>query len=309
MQRARNVLAEAVVGRTRLEVAWLAANAIAIPILALIWWHVASHPWHNDAYAFWNAWTDGSLYPPTWQPVSEYVYSPAFAQAFWPLTELRFSLVNAAWALLQLLVLVWMLGPAGALIALAVPIPNIAGYGGAAYGGPVYASLYNGNPMILTAGAITLGLTRWPGAFAYVLLTKVSAGVGIAWFAVRREWRNLAIALGTTAAITAVSVVLAPGLWADWLSLLAGAVIHSGSSGTLDKELFVPVALAIRGPIGLALIALAGWRGWAWLVAVGCFLARPDIHLGGFAVLAAVPAIWWRTRTPLSWPPCRPSTS
>ena len=49
-----------------------------------------------------------------------------------------------------------------------------------------------------------------------------TAGIGLLWFAVRREWRPLGIALGTTLAISAVSFVLAPGLWTSWFDLLAG---------------------------------------------------------------------------------------
>ena len=65
--------------------------------------------------------------------------------------------------------------------------------------------------------AIVLGM-RWPAAWAFILLTKISPGVGLLWFAVRREWRNLAIALGVTSAIAAVSFVLAPNLWSDFLA-------------------------------------------------------------------------------------------
>ena len=209
---------------------------------------------------------------------------------------MRFSLVNAGWALLQLLALVWMLRPAGAVVALMWPIPFLADYGHLPYAGPVYASLYNGNPMILTAAAITFGLTRWPGAFAYVLLTKVSAGVGVVYFAARRQWRAFAWALGTTAVISAISFAFAPGLWFEWLQLLAGAAVHVGSAEALSKEEFFPIPLAVRGVLGLVVVVFAGWRGVAWLVPIGCFLALPDIHLGGFALLTAVPAVWLRER-------------
>ena len=282
------------------EWAWFAAQVVAIPILAWFWWLAASHPRENDVFHFWNAWADGHLYPAAWEPVSEYVYSPAFAQAFWPLTQLRFSLVNAGWALLQLGALVWMLRPAGAAIALAWPIPFLADYGHLPYAGPVYASLYNGNPMILTGAAIALAMTRWPAALAYVLLTKVSAGVGILYFAVRREWRAFAWAVGATTAISVVSFVAAPGLWVEWFGLLAGAATHVGSPEALAKEEFLPVPLAIRGVAGLVVVGVAGRRGWAWAVPIGCFLALPDIHLGGFAVLAAVPAVWLRERAALA---------
>ncbi len=45
------------------------------------------------------------------------------------------------------------------------------------------------------AAAIALGF-RYPATWAFVLLAKVTPGIGLLWFLVRREWRNLAIALG-----------------------------------------------------------------------------------------------------------------
>lgn len=265
------------------------ASVASVPVLVAVWWFTVLHPWHDDSYAFWSAWRDGRLYPGAWEPVSEYVYSPAFAQAFWPLTRLPWKVVNALWSALQLAALTWMLGPVGAVLAIAFPVPRIDGAGTA-----VFASINNGNPMILTAAAITLGLTRWPAAFAYVLLTKVSAGIGILWFAARHEWRRLAIALGVTTAIAAASFVIAPHLWLQWGELLYGAVGHSGGGEALSKERFLPVPLSIRGSIGLALVLIAAWRGRLWLVPIGCFLALPDVHLGGFAVLTAAPAVWLR---------------
>ena len=267
------------------------ASVIAIAILAWVWWQMARQTWHDDSYTFWSAWQDGHLYPPAWRPISQYVYSPAFAQAFWPLMQLPWPVVNALWAAIQLAALVWMLGPIGAVAALAFPFPSLAHSGTA-----VYATINNGNPMILTAAAITLGLTRWPGGFAYVLLTKVSAGIGILYFAIRRQWRALGMAVGVTVVIGAVSAVFAPGLWVEWGTLLFGAVSRSGGSEALAKEIFMPVPLALRGLVGVGVVVLASLRGWSWAVPIGCFLALPDIHLGGYAVLTAVPAVWLRQR-------------
>ena len=69
--------------------------------------------------------------------------------------------------------------------------------------------LAGGNIHLLLAAAIVLGF-RWPWTWSLVLLTKITPGIGLLWFVVRREWRNLTIALGGTAAIVAVSFVL-PG--------------------------------------------------------------------------------------------------
>ena len=81
---------------------------------------------------------------------------------------------------------------------------------------PVALEIYHGNVQLLMAAAIALGF-RYPVAWSFVLLTKVTPGVGLVWFAARREWRHLGIALGFTGALVAVSLVLDPQLWVDWL--------------------------------------------------------------------------------------------
>ena len=58
--------------------------------------------------------------------------------------------------------------------------------------------LAGGNIHLLLAAAMVLGF-RWPATWALVLLTKITPGIGLLWFVVRREWRQLAIALGATA--------------------------------------------------------------------------------------------------------------
>ena len=56
-----------------------------------------------------------------------------------------------------------------------------------------------GNISLLLALAIVAGFSR-PWTWAFVILTKITPGIGLLWFALRREWRSLAIALGATAA-------------------------------------------------------------------------------------------------------------
>jgi Glycosyltransferase family 87 len=287
---------EAFIARPSVRRAWFVLNLAALPVLFLFWWHVYHHPIHSDAYSTWSAWQDGKLYPPQWEPVTAYPYAPPLAQVLTPLTHISFRHFNGIWAGLQLAALVWMLRPAGAVIALVWPIPNLAGYGHLPYGGPVFGSLYNGNFEILVAAAIAFALVRWPGTFAFMLLTKVTAGVGVAWFIVRQEWKAVTIVVVTLLAIAIPSALINPDQWAAWFQLLAGAAGHSSAAEVVNKEPWIKVALAIRAPVGLAIVAVAAWRGWIWVVPIGCCLALPDIHLGGFSVLAAAPAVWWRTR-------------
>ena len=95
-----------------------------------------------------------------------------------------------------------------------------------------------GNVSLLLAVAIVVGF-RWPAAWALVLLTKLTPGIGLLWFAVRREWRSLAIALGATAAIVAVSFVILPDQWRDWVDVVIrnarqGRDVGVGAGPALD---------------------------------------------------------------------------
>jgi len=59
-------------------------------------------------------------------------------------------------------------------------------------------------------------------------LTKVTPGVGLVWFAVRREWRSLAIAATATAVVVAVSAAVAPGAWAGWIGVSRPTRVRAG---------------------------------------------------------------------------------
>ena len=127
-----------------------------------------------------------------------------------------------------------------------------------------------GNIHAFLAVAIVLGF-RWPATWAFVLLTKVTPGVGLLWFAVRREWRNLAIALGATAAIVAVSFAIAPSLWAEWIDVLGG---RSGASNAdLGWSWRSRCGPCSRSPPASSIWAARTDR--RWLVPVAAVLAMP----------------------------------
>ena len=75
---------------------------------------------------------------------------------------------------------------------------------------PVLIELYHGNIHLLLAAAIVLGF-RHPWTWSFVLLSKVTPGVGLIWFAIRREWRALGIALGVTGSHRRRFVARRPG--------------------------------------------------------------------------------------------------
>ena len=210
-----------------------------------------------------------------------YFYSPTFAQVLSPFTVLPLPVFGALWKLV-LAAAVFYLARRWAVVAFIVPF--------------VAAEMFAGNVNLLIAAAIVLGFS-WPGAWAFVLLTKVSPGVGLVWFAVRREWRSLAIALGSTAVITAASIALAPGLWRDWVSVLTANVQTASSS-----DAFPAGPVTLRVVIAAALVAWGAWTDRRWVVPVAATLALPVIYVGGLSVLLAALPLYLDSRPGRRWP-------
>ena len=138
-----------------------------------------------------------------------------------------------------------------------------------------------GNITLLLAVAIVAGFTR-PWTWAFVILTKITPAVGLLWFALRREWRALAIALGATALLLGVSFLLLPGQWRAWVELL---IENQGKGGTWAA---IPIPLLVRGPIGVLLIIWGAPRNQRWTVPVGAMLALPALWYGSLSMLLAV---------------------
>ena len=199
-----------------------------------------------------------------------FAYSPPVALLLAPFTALPWIAFVAGWYALLLGALVW-LGRRELLVLLAFP--------------PVAIDLYHGNIHILLAVAIVLGF-RYPAAWSLVLLTKVTPGIGLLWFVARREWRNLALALGATGAIVGVTFVLLPGQWAGWLSMLVD------SAGTPPPWPALPIPLWLRLPLAGAVVWWGALHDRRWTVAVAAVLALPALWPGGLAILVA----GWRVR-------------
>jgi hypothetical protein len=166
---------------------WLLVVALAIPLGRQL-------RTGQEAFCYWVASIHAPYTLSDWTEPVAYVYSPAFLQAIAPLTELPWIWFFGAWTALLLLTVRYLTGPRLFAVGIMLAILELAG----------------GNITLLLAAAIVLGF-RWPAAWAFVLLTKVTPGIGLLWFAVRREWRSLGIALGATGLVVAVSFVVIPG--------------------------------------------------------------------------------------------------
>ncbi len=197
----------------------------------------------------------------------EYKYPPPFAQVLWPFHFLPWPVFLVGWLVLCYAAFVWLAGR-WALLLLFFP--------------PILLELYYGNVNILMGAAIVLGF-RWPAAWAFILLTKITPGVGLLWFAVRREWRSLAIALGATAAICAISFLIAPGLWAEF-QLASGT--QTGATLDVPRQA-VPVNLPIRLAIAASLVAFGALTDRRWLVPIAVAISVPFVWINVLAVLVA----------------------
>ncbi len=229
----------------------------------------AAWPTGREAFCYWLPSLADPYARADWtQPVA-YVYSPAFLQGIALLKALPWVAFLAAWTGLLLLAIRYLVGPRLWAVAIAFAALEILG----------------GNVHLLLAAAIVAGF-RWPAAWAFVLLTKVTPGVGLLWFAVRREWRSLGIALGATAAIVVVSWAASPGVWADWLDVL-------GASATKTVGLWaaVPVPLWLRLPVAVGLVAWGARTDRRWTVPVAALLALPALWFGSASMLLAAVAL------------------
>jgi Glycosyltransferase family 87 len=220
------------------------------------------HPWTFvgvDARAYWGINLAHPYVGSGLGDVSTYLYSPAFAQVLAPLSMLAFPVFDALWTVLLVATLVWLVRPwPWALLILFLPISY---------------ELFVGNVHLLIAAAIVIGFRR-PAAGAFPILTKITPGVGLLWFAVRREWRALAIAIGVTTAVVLVSLLLSPSAWADWIQFLLA------SPGRSEM-------LVVRLVFAALLVAFGAATGRRWLVPVAVWLSLPVVWINSWVILLA----------------------
>jgi hypothetical protein len=221
------------------------------------------HPWTFagiDARAYWGI---DLAHPYAGSAVGEYstyLYSPAFAQFLSPLYVLPFEAFFVLWTAASIAVLYWLVRPwPWALLILFLPWTY---------------ELFVGQVHLFIAAAIVLGF-RWPSLWAFNILTKVTPGIGLLWFLVRREWRPLGIALGTTLAIVAVSFVLAPTAWFDWYAFLRGS---TGSGELLYPRIAAAAIIVTAGAV----------TGRRWTIPVAVWLALPVVWIESWVILLAI---------------------
>lgn len=219
-----------------------------------------------DFYAYW------SVNPADPYAVKEgfgaYHYAPPLVWLVAPLKLLPWPAAYWVWFGLLFAVLVW-LARGWSLAWLAFP--------------PVVSELFHGNIHLILAAALVLSMRR-PAAYTLLALSKVSPGVTALWWVVRREWRPLSIALGATVALVVVSIALTPSLWMEYLTHISSEANHAPN--------LIAIPLLVRLPIAAAIVVLAAWRDWPWLLPAAAVLALPLLWIHGLAMLVAVAPLW-----------------
>lgn len=228
-------------------------------------------PWVLDMHTYWATGAGVSYDESDPYVIGAYLYAPAFAQAISPLTALPWPWFAALWTAAIAVVYVWLVGRwAFPLLLLTFAVA---------------LELYLGQIDLFIAAAVVIGF-RYPAVWAFPLLTKVAPGIGLLWFLVRREWRNLAIALTATIAIAAVSALLAPELWRGWYDLLRRSVTDRQTV----EGAYLAIPVWLRLPFAVAIIVWGARTDRHWTVPVGILLAMPILWVNVFTLLvAAIP--------------------
>jgi hypothetical protein len=253
---------------------------IIVGVARAVFYYTAQErkPWTHlgiDARAYWNV---DLVHPYTAGVVGEYsafLYSPAFAQVLAPFSNIPFPVFYLLWAAASYAALGWLVRPypwALAIFAL-----------------PVTVELMTGQVQVFIALAIVLGFQR-PGLWAFPILTKITPGIGLVWFLVRKEWRHLFEAVGVTLMIVAISFALSPTAWFDWYDFLRA---NTGSSG----EFFV-----LRVAIGLGLLVFAASTDRRWLVPVVVWFTLAIVWASSWVILLACLRLWPTETAPTARP-------
>jgi hypothetical protein len=258
-----------------------AVGASLLLVVAVNRWAVPS-----DEHAYWLAsqrlLNGEPLYDPTASIVTPYAYwyPPVLAQVLAPVAAVLPSMAfTAAWTVL-LLVCVWFLGGWKPLAGLAL----IAFL-------PVAVELWFRNIHLVLAVLVVLGLRRWPALFAVGASIKLAPGLGIAYLAARGRWRDAGVATAVGIAILAVSFVISPDAWRQFIEIVTGR-------GPGEANGFLPIPYFIRAIVGLVLAIVAGRLRPSLgepLLIVAITVALPTLWFTALSMLAALVALQlWR---------------
>jgi hypothetical protein len=227
-------------------------TGLGIGLAIFYWWLLTGTGGKPaDAWAYWSA-NPAALYPTgdDWRATG-YVYSPAFELVAGISRTLPFETFVAVYRAVLLGIVVYLAGPLTMLVLFLFPVAS---------------EINAGNIQLLLALAVIASF-RWPATWAFVILTKLTPGVGLLWFVLRRQWRHVGIALGVTGLIVVATAMVWPDRWAGYIHLL------TAYAPPAPNPWYLP--LWVRLPFAVAILVVGAWRNWRWTVVAGAALALP----------------------------------
>lgn len=245
------------------------------PAALLRWASVAVVAFHVLAFGLWSPGSDARIYYDVELETfgrgeifgTTFTYSPAAAWWLQPLQAPPFEAFRTLVAAVNMAGFVFLIGPVFAAIILLAQLL------------PVWMEFQQGNINFALGAVLVLGFRR-AGLYAFPLLTKVTPGIGLAWFAFRREWRPLVITGVITMLVAAPSLVLHASAWPVWIeSLMANA--------GADAQIGAPIVL--RAALALALVGWGALTDRPWTVPIAAALVAHVNSSGWLIGLAALP--------------------
>jgi hypothetical protein len=269
-------------------------GAVLLMVVATTRWAVPS-----DEHAYWLAAqrlaAGQPLYDPNAFPGTPYAYwyPPPMAQVLAPFTSFASDLAfTAAWTVL-LRACLGYLADRQLLVALAM-VAFV----------PVAVELWYRNIHLLLAVMAVIALRRNVLAWVPAAALKVTPVIALAYLVAARRYRDAALVAGVGAAALAVSVVVSPGAWRQFIDVV---VAQGGTSGAS----LLPIPFAVRFAIALALAMVGGRvggrRGETMLVA-GLVIGNPTLWMTAFSLLIALVPLWRRPMAAVRTPP-HPATA
>lgn len=261
-------------------------GSITVGLIVGLFQAIGAVPNPPDAYLFWAA-DARQLYPIVWGLAGGYVYPPPLATFVdlvdpigWPFFVIGWT--TLCWFALWYCARSWV--PV-VVVASFIMVP--------VFGGNLVGLLFMGNVQIVLAAAVVGSIRGWAGWSVVPILTKL-VGISLVWYAVRREWRNLSVAIGATAAVVATSFVLSPDPWFQFYTFITTNRIEQSPIA------LVPIALPVRLSAAIVLVAWGGLTDRRWTVPIAAGLAVPALYTWTFIpVWVGVIGISWRRTTPL----------
>ena len=223
-----------------------------------------------DAQMYWGVNLTSPYAGFSWGGQWAFSYAPPIALVFGLVHAIPWPVFATLWTMMNVAILVWLLrGRPWVAIALAQPIAD---------------ALLTGQIELLMTAAIVWGF-RYPAAWAVPILTKIGPGIGLLWFALRGELRSLFVAGGVTLAICALSIVIVPRWWFDWVEFLT---YRTGGPTP---------AFYLRVPLAVILITWGARSNRRWTVPAAAILALPVVYMHSLVMLAGVSYLLGRRET------------